>query len=154
MTFTYRHGQAIWQFRLWKISMFCLLFESFLGKVLEIHVKSSQIEVQSSHSITYYIFHFGATYRPNFNMVLLSNTVPVIWNWKNSTILGHFVTQNFCLHELWHLLSFRMCTKASLTYRLWEIQNPLTQSWEIAICFLKIAISQDWVDGFWISQSL
>ena len=47
--------------------------------------------------------------------------------------MGHFVTQNFCLHELWHLLSFRMCTKASLTYRLWEIQNPLTQSWEIAI---------------------
>ena len=28
----YRPGQAIWQFRLWKISMFCLLFESFLEK--------------------------------------------------------------------------------------------------------------------------
>ena len=128
--YAYSSEQAIWQLRLWEIRMFCLLFESFLGEVLEIHVKSSQIEVQSSHSITYYIFHFGATYSPNFNMVLLSNTVPVIWNWKNSTILGHFVTQNFCLHELWNQLSFRMCSKASLTHRLWEIWNVSTQSWE------------------------
>ena len=48
-------------------------------------------------------------------------TVTGIWNWKNSTVLGLFVTQKFCLHELWNQLSFKMCSKASLTHRLWEI---------------------------------
>ena len=48
-------------------------------------------------------------------------TVPVLWNWTNSTVLGHFVTRKFCLHELWYLLSFRICPQACLTHRLWEI---------------------------------
>ena len=52
---------------------------------------------------------------------------------KNSTVFGHFVTQKSCLHELWNQLSFRMCSKASLTHRLWEIWNVSTQSWEISI---------------------
>ena len=66
-------------------------------------------------------------------LAIISPTVTQLWNCSNSTVLGHFVTQNFCLHKLWNLLSFRMCNKASLTNRLWVIQNSLTQSWEIAI---------------------
>ena len=66
-------------------------------------------------------------------------TVPVIWNWKNRCILGVFVTQKFCLHELWNLLSLRMCPKAFLTHKLWEIWNSSSQSWEIGI--LR---KQDW----------
>ena len=67
------------------------------------------------------------------------NTVPVIWNWKNRCILGVFVTQKFCFYELWNLLSLRMCPKAFLTHKLWEIWNSSTQSWEIGI--LR---KQDW----------
>lgn len=48
-------------------------------------------------------------------------TVPVIWNWTNRCILGLFLTQKFCWHELWRLCRFRICPKASLTHRLWEI---------------------------------
>ena len=48
-------------------------------------------------------------------------TVSVIWNCHYSTVLGHFVTENSCLHELWTLLSFEICPHASLTHRLWEI---------------------------------
>ena len=66
-------------------------------------------------------------------------TVPVIWNWKNRCILGVFVTQKFYLHELWNLHVIRMCPKASLTNRLWEIRNSSTQSWDIVI--LR---KQDW----------
>ena len=71
-------------------------------------------------------------------------TVPVLWNWTNSTILEHFVTQNFCLHELWNLHSFRICPQAYLTHRLWEIWNTSTQSWEIAI-----QRKQDWSIFAW-----
>ena len=67
------------------------------------------------------------------------STVPVIWNWKNRCILGVFVTQKFYLHELWNLHVIRMCPKASLTNRLWEIRNSSTQSWDIVI--LR---KQDW----------
>ena len=56
------------------------------------------------------------------------DTVTRIWNWSDCSALGHFVTQWYCLLELWNPLSFRMCSKASLTHRLWEIWNSLTQS--------------------------
>ena len=67
------------------------------------------------------------------------STVPVIWNWNNRCILRVFVSQKFYLHELWNLHIYRMCPKASLTNRLWEIRNSSTQSWDIAI--LR---KQDW----------
>ena len=56
-----------------------------------------------------------------YKIICNSHTVPTIWNWKNSTVLGHFVIQKFCLHELSNKLSIKMCYKASLTHRLWEI---------------------------------
>ena len=69
-----------------------------------------------------------------------------LWNWSNRCIFGLFVTQNFCLHELWNLFSFKICPNASLTHRRWEIQNPSTQTWEIAIFKM-----QDWSVFAWIS---
>ena len=49
------------------------------------------------------------------------HTVTVIWNCRYSTVLGHFVTENLWLHELWNLLSIEICQHASLTHRLLEI---------------------------------
>ena len=48
-------------------------------------------------------------------------TVLPEWNCPNDTVLRHFLTENFCLHDLWNLSSVIMCSKACLTHKLWEI---------------------------------
>ena len=117
------------------------------------------VQIQAFWNVQYLAFHFLLAYEYILKVVHITwhetllfqlrgkkwlcfscrCTVPVIWNWKNRCILGVFVTQKFYLHELWNLHVIRMCPKASLTNRLWEIRNSSTQSWDIVI--LR---KQDW----------
>ena len=82
--------------------------------------------IRSSH-------HYESEAKIELDLLVGLRTVTVEWEYNLRCVLGVFGTYKLRLHELWNQLSFIMCPQVFLTYSLWEIKNPSTQSWEIAI---------------------
>ena len=108
-----------WMFIFWITVRKKIMFSKCFQKFREINFSKLRLSFGIMISRTIFVSAFTAhkelqksilTHRKKFRQInYLVITVSVIWNCHYSTVLGHFVTQNFCLHEMWNLLSFEIC---------------------------------------------